>query len=103
MPSILGYLHYDKPYFAFGRDVFRESSTPVAFNYRDSYNLFMNDYLLNYNGEKTVGLYNFKSDKLLSSDLKGTHPEVAGQMESKIKAIIQQYNNRMIDNKLTAQ
>ena len=60
MPSILGYLHYDQPYFAFGRDVFREKTTPVAFNYSDNYNLFMDGYLLNFNGDKTVGLYNFK-------------------------------------------
>jgi phosphoglycerol transferase MdoB-like AlkP superfamily enzyme len=102
MPSILGYLHYDRPYFAFGRDVFREKTTPVAFNYRDSYNLFMDDYLLNFDGDKTVGLYNFKADKLLTNDLKDNKTEIVGQMESKIKAIIQQYNNRMIDNKLTA-
>jgi hypothetical protein len=102
MPSILGYLHYDQPYFAFGRDVFREETTPVAFNYRDSYNLFMNDYLLNFDGEKSVGLYNFKVDKLLTNDLRNTQAEIVGQMESKIKAIIQQYNNRMIDNKLLA-
>ena len=102
MPSILGYLHYDKPYFAFGRDVFREKTAPVAFNYRDSYNLFMDDYLLNFNGEKTVGLYNFKADKLLTNDLKDSKTEIVSQMESKMKAIIQQYNNRMIDNKLLA-
>jgi len=101
MPSILGYLHYDKPYIAFGRDVFREKTTPVAFNYRDAYNLFMDDYLLNFNGEHTVGLYNFKEDKLLTHDLKTEKQEVATQMEKKMKAVIQQYNNRMIDNKLT--
>lgn len=100
MPSILGYLHYDRPYFAFGRDVFREQTIPVAFNYRDSYNLFMNEYLLNFNGDKTVGLYDFKMDKSLTHDLKDNKPEIVGQMEKKMKAIIQQYNNRMIDNKL---
>ena len=102
MPSILGYLHYDKPYFAFGRDVFREHTTPVAFNYRDSYNLFMDDYLLNFNGDSTVGLYDFKADKLLANDLRQNKPEIVSQMERKMKAIIQQYNNRMIENKLLA-
>ncbi len=100
MPSVLGYLHYDKPYVAFGRDVFREKTPPVAFNYRDSYNLFMDDYLLNFNGEKTVALFNFKTDRLLTHDLMGEHPDVTSAMERKMKAIIQQYNNRMIDNDL---
>jgi hypothetical protein len=31
------------------------------------------------------------------------HSEVVDKMENKIKAVIQQYNNRMIDNKLVAQ
>ena len=51
---------------------------------------------------KSRDLYNFKADKLLTNDLKDSETEIVGQMESKIKAIIQQYNNRMIDNKLTA-
>jgi hypothetical protein len=101
MPSILGYLHYDKPYFAFGRDVFREKTTPMAFNYRDTYNLFMDDYLLSFNGEKTVGLFRFKEDKMLTRDLTGSERVVVSEMEKKIKAIVQQYNNRMIDNKLS--
>jgi len=101
MPSILGYLHYDEPYFAFGRDSFREKTTPMAFNYRDTYNLFMGDYLLNFNGEQTVGLYNFQADKMLTNDLRNTKQEVVFEMENKMKAIIQQYNNRMVDNKLT--
>jgi hypothetical protein len=100
MPSILGYLHYDKPYFAFGRDIFRETTTPMAFNFRDTYNLFMGDYLLNFNGENAVGLYNFKVDKMLTNDLKNSNSDVVSEMETKIKAIVQQYNNRMIENNL---
>jgi phosphoglycerol transferase MdoB-like AlkP superfamily enzyme len=101
MPSVLGYLHYDKPYFAFGRDVFRETSTPIAFNYRDAYNLYLGDYLISFNENKTVGLYKFKEDKLLTTNIKESSQEIVEELEKKIKAIIQQYNNRMIDNRLT--
>ena len=73
----------------------------MAFNYRDTYNLFMDDYLLSFNGEKVVGLFRFKEDKMLTRDLSATEKIVRSEMEKKIKAIIQQYNNRMIDNKLT--
>ncbi len=101
MPSVLGYLHYDKPYLAFGRDIFREKQQPIAFNYNDAYNLYQGEYLLTFNGEKTIGLYNFVQDKMLTHDLKNEKPEVIEQMEPKIKAIIQQYNNRLIENRLT--
>jgi hypothetical protein len=101
MPSVLGYLHYDKPYFAFGRDIFHDNQQPIAFNYNDAFNLYLGEYLLIFNGENTVGLYNFVEDRMLRHDLKHEKPEVVKQMEPKIKAIIQQYNNRLIENRLT--
>jgi phosphoglycerol transferase MdoB-like AlkP superfamily enzyme len=100
MPSVLGYLHYDEPYFAFGRDVFREDREPIAFNYNDAYNIYQGEYLLTYNGEKTIGLYNFVQDKMLTKDLKAEKLDVVERMELKVKALIQQYNNRLIENRL---
>ena len=103
MPSILGYLHYDKPFVAFGRDVFSEGSTPFAFNFRDNvYNLYKDDYLLMFDGKRTVHLYNFKEDKFLKNDLKLEKKEQVLELEQYIKAIIQQYNNRMVENNLTS-
>jgi phosphoglycerol transferase MdoB-like AlkP superfamily enzyme len=102
MPSVLGYLHYQKPYLAFGRDIFRGEQKPIAFNYKDNaYQLFMDEYLLQFDGTKTLGLYNFHQDKLMERNLVNERPEIVQIMERKIKAIIQQYNNRMIDDRLT--
>lgn len=100
MPSVLGYLHYDKPYFAYGRDIFREQDEPIAFNYNDAYNIYLGEYLLTYNGEKTIGLYNFVQDKMLTHDLREEKPEVVQRLEKRVKALVQQYNNRLIDNRL---
>lgn len=100
LPSILGYLGYDSPYFSFGRNVF-SASTPFVFTYLDTYNLFEENYLLRFNGEKTVALYDFVSDKMLTTDLKEALPDVVSRMELRIKAFIQQYKNRMVDNALT--
>lgn len=102
MPSVLGYLNYDKPYVAFGRDVFNETTEPFAFNYKDeTYQLFMRDYLLVFDGTRSIGLYNFKQDKLIENNLINTHEEVVDGMEPMIRAIIQQYNNRLIEDRLT--
>ncbi len=104
MPSVLGHLNYNKPYVAFGRNVFDSTSTSFAFNYRDDiYNLYEGDYLLMFDGKRTVSLYNFKQDKMLVSDLKKEKPDVVKKLELKIKAIIQQYNNRMVEDRLTVQ
>jgi len=102
MPSILGYLNYDKPFVAFGRNIFDKDHEPFAISYTAStYQLLMGDYLYLFDGLKGTGLYNFKNDLMLSTNLMGTLPEVELKMDAKVKAIIQQYNNRMIGDKLT--
>ncbi|HNC30583.1 MAG TPA: LTA synthase family protein, partial [Cyclobacteriaceae bacterium] len=104
MPSVLGQLKYDKPYVAFGHDVFDSTSTSFAFNYRDDiYNLYEGEYLLMFDGKRTISLYNFVKDRMLQQDIKKPDKDVAARMEQKIKAIIQQYNNRMVEDKLTVQ
>jgi len=102
MPSVLGYLHYDKPYVAFGRDVFHDPVKPFAFNYlNNTYQLFRGDYLLQFDGAKAVALYEFKKDKALEKNLVDQLPDTTQAMETSLKAFIQQYNNRMVDNNLT--
>jgi phosphoglycerol transferase MdoB-like AlkP superfamily enzyme len=101
MPTVLGYLNYDRPYVAFGRDAFSKEMEPFAFNHKDNaYQLFMGDYILLFDGTKSIGLYNFKIDKMIEHNLLDTQPEIALPLERKIKAMIQQYNNRMIEDKL---
>ncbi|MCB8963769.1 MAG: LTA synthase family protein [Bacteroidales bacterium] len=102
MPSILGYLNYPKPFLAFGRNVFGSTQEPFVINYTsNTYQLFVGNYLLLYDGAKVTGLFEFKTDRLLETNLIGKLPEVELRMVKKVKAIIQQYNNRMIGDSLT--
>jgi hypothetical protein len=102
MPSILGHLNFDKPYVGYGRNVFDAASIAFAFNYRDEiYNMYEGEHLLMFDGKRSVSLYNFKLDKMLTTDLKKENPDLVKKLELRIKAIIQQYNNRMVEDKLT--
>ncbi len=101
MPSVLGHLHFDQPYIAFGRDVFRESAEPFAFNYNEVYQLIKGEYILQFDGTKTISLYNYRKDPLLRSNLRAEDQQTLQSMETFIKAVIQQYNNRMIEDKLS--
>lgn len=102
MPSVLGYLNYNQPYLAFGRNLFDPREEPFVITYTGgTYQLIMGDYLYLFNGLTQTGFYNFKADLLLSKNLAGQYPEIEMKMEGKVKAIIQQYNNRMLDNRLT--
>lgn len=102
MPTVLGYLNYDKPYVAFGRDIFDPETEPFAFNYSDNvYQAFMGDYLLQFDGTKSIALYDFRHDLRLRENLLSGQPSVVEKMERKLKAFIQQYNSRMVDDNLT--
>ena len=102
MPSVLGYLNYDKPYVGYGRDVFKEKTAPFAFNYKDNtYQLFKGDYLLVFDGTRSIGLYDFKKDKMIEQNLINEQLAVVQEMELQIKAIVQQYNNRLIEDRMT--
>lgn len=103
LPTVLGNLHFDEHYVSFGRDVFGDEE-PFAFNYlNNTYQAFMGDYFLQFDGTKSIGLYNFKTDKTISNNLLASRPEVVSKMELRLKAFIQQYNNRMVDDKLTVE
>ncbi len=102
MPSVLSYLHYDKPYVAFGRNVFDETSKPAAFNFLDdTYQAFSGSYLLQFNGDASVSLFDFRRDPLLTMNRIGEMPDTVRAMELQLKAFLQQYKNRMVDDNLT--
>lgn len=105
MPSVLAYLGYDETYVAFGEDVLtREKETPYAVNYNHPlYQVFSDSLLLQYDGTETTGIYNFQEDRLMRENRVEEYceSEEAKAMEKYLKAFIQQYIERMIDDRLT--
>ena len=101
MPTVLGYLGYDRPYVAFGCDLLNTPPEETyAVNYLDGiYQFFKGDYLLQFDGRQSIALYNFKEDVLLKHNLLG-QTDVQQPMENQLKAIIQQYMERMNGNQL---
>lgn len=103
MPTVLNYLHYDKPYFSFGFDAFSpEKNNFVVSNIGNIYNFFKGDYFMTYGNNEVKSVYNLKQDQFLTNDLKGKVPQVQDSLLRSLEAFIQQYNNRMIKNKLVA-
>jgi phosphoglycerol transferase MdoB-like AlkP superfamily enzyme len=101
MPTILNYLNYDEEYIAFGNNLLDDSYESFAFNTNgNDYHLYMKDCILEMIDNKSVGLFNYKKDIFLEKSLIGKDPELQLQMEEKLKAIIQTYNSRLIDNNM---
>lgn len=101
MPTLLGYLGYNRPYVSFGCDLLNTPAANTwAVNYLNGvYQYVKGDYLLQFDGQKTKAVYRFKTDLLLKNNLIGRVPQQA-QMEREVKAIIQSYMTRMTGNKL---
>jgi phosphoglycerol transferase MdoB-like AlkP superfamily enzyme len=101
MPTILNYLHYDEEYIAFGNNLLDDSYEPFGFNtYGSTYYLYMKNHIIDVIDNQPVGLYNYKTDRYFEDNLIGKSPDIRKQMEDKLKAIIQTYNGRLIDNNM---
>jgi phosphoglycerol transferase MdoB-like AlkP superfamily enzyme len=101
VPSVLDYLNYPSPYFAFGKSVFDTTAQHHALTYSEGiYQLIENNYALEFDGTKAKYLYNYRTDSLLNKNLVTQQTTVAKQMEQKIKAIIQTYQQSLINNKM---
>ena len=96
LPTVLDYLHYDQTYFAFGESILDSN----AMGYSVSY--------LNYNYQLIHGNQIIKTDFKTNYQYKrfGTGTQVLKELKPKsledfLKAFVQTYNARMIENKLT--
>ena len=101
LPSVLSYLGYKGDYFAFGKDIFNTTKdNNFAVNYcPDGYQIYQDSLLLQFDGQKTIAVYDIKNDRMLSENRIGEFAE-QDSMEIKLKAVIQQYMNRMRANKI---
>ena len=104
MPTVLGMLGYQKPYFGFGIDVLNTPKEDTwAVNYLNGvYQYVKHGYVLQFDGQKTKGFYSLQ-DSLMQHNLLHQSSTVnrQQQMEQELKAIIQQYMERMTQDRLS--
>ena len=101
MPTILNYLHYGNEYIAFGNNLLDDAYESFGFNTIGStYYLYMKDHILEMIDNKPAGLYNYKADRYFQFNMLDKELDVQKQMEDKLKAIIQTYNSRLLDNNM---
>lgn len=101
VPSILHYLNFDESFLAFGNSVFDSAASHFAVTLQSNvYQVIENGYSLLADTSQTIGLYYFKTDSLFNNDLSKKNIPVQQEMERKLRAYVQQFNDRMIHNKL---
>jgi phosphoglycerol transferase MdoB-like AlkP superfamily enzyme len=100
LPTVLNLVGYDKTYMAFGCDLFNTPANNTwAVNYLDgTYQYCKYGYVLQFDGERAIGIYQLTDYNMRHNLLNKV--SIQQQMERELKAVIQQYTNRMIDNHL---
>jgi len=99
MPSILDYLGFSKPYFDFGNSIFSENKS-YSINYAEGiYQYFKDDFMLSFDGERSTALNNLSNDTYLKHNLVSDSVRLTSKLELETKAIIQQFSNRLLNNK----
>ena len=104
MPSVLAWLGYDEPFFAFGENVLTQTKQhPYAVCYNAPvFQIFSDSLLVQFDGEQVRGVYDYRNDRLVRNNLVQTiEPERIEPMTDYLKAFIQQYIHRMVNNELT--
>lgn len=101
MPSLLALLEYDKTVVAFGENLFDSTAHHFAINFNNNiYQLVKDDFLLHFNGKVSLALFDLVQDPLKEHNLLRKQDSIRESHQQFIRAIIQQYNNRLISNQL---
>lgn len=99
MPTALSMLGVDTTLVTFGQDIFRTPcEEKMAYNFNSGLYQYYNDsIMLQFDGEKAVGLYRYRSDSLLENNIleNGSNKETANELSLKMKSVLQQYLERM--------
>ena len=103
MPSILAYLGYTKPYFAFGENALtQEKKHPWAICYNHPvYQLFSDSLLVQFDGAALRAVYNYQNDPTLQHNIATTID--TQPLLTYLRAYIQQYIYRLTTNQLTVE
>lgn len=100
-PSILDFLNWKGELLAFGNSVFDPNRKPFVVNYiNELYQYVSGEYVLHFDGEKSVAFYQFKKDPNLKINLIDQELKQQSQMENELKALLQQYSERLTQNNL---
>lgn len=99
--SIISVLGIDDYVFSFGRNLFDSIQNPAYINYINNvYSFSDGTHLLQSDGENIKRVYNIKTDKSLKNNIYNENPNDWSDLDLQFKTRLQQYNNRMINNKL---
>ena len=99
--SLLAALNCNDSVFTFGRNVFDSLQEPCFASYLNNiYQYSDGNYLMQSDGNNITAVFDIKNDPNLTNDIYNEGDDTWNELDSKFKMRLQQYTNRMINNKL---
>ena len=100
--SLLAALGYNDSIFSFGRNVFDSLQEPCFTSYLNNiYEYSDGRYMLQSDGQNITSVFDIKEDPCLTDNLyQEGNDDVWDELNNKFRMLLQQYTNRMINNKL---
>ena len=104
MPTVLSYLGYEGKYIAYGNNLLDSLGPHYSIHYSSSvYGMIKDNYLIEFDGLKSTHLFNLIRDPMQKTNLLNSEKNEKDRLEWFMKAFLQQYNNRLIENRLIAE
>lgn len=108
LPTLYNILGFKNEFTSFGKNLFDASAPRYAFNHlyqNGVLQVLNNDFVLGFdkNNDASIYLYEYKKDSMQRNDLLNNvmYKPVKDTLETRIKALIQQFNKAVLDDKLT--
>jgi len=101
LPTIIDFIGIKKELVSFGKSLLQEGND-MSFQYINNiYQVQNHDYHLQFDGENSIAVYDLQKDSLLKKNLIKTLDKTKYlPLENHLKAVIQEYNFRMKNNRL---
>jgi phosphoglycerol transferase MdoB-like AlkP superfamily enzyme len=100
LPTIADLLHLEQPVFSFGHSAFATDTHYYIYYLNEEYMLTIGNYMSKYREGYPLELYNVVSDPYLKENIVYKKPQISANHLKLTQAIIEQYNNRLIENRL---
>lgn len=102
MPSVLDYLGYEKPFISFGQSLFQDSVPHYSISLSDGvYQLIYDSIVITSDGNKIFSAKKIKGKQIDNLKITPHLPDYLKDIFIFKQAFIQQFNNRMIENKFS--
>ena len=99
LPSVLDFIGYKRQYVSLGSSVFDTAAPHFSVTYNAGlYQIISDGFLLQFNGQEVMSMYSLHSDPFLWTNLAHKGLPEEKRLAGLLKALIQQYNYRMVYN-----